>query len=153
MYLIEKRPGEDLFIGFEGENKARKVIFDVSDWKARFGGEGRVELIYQRPSESDPYPIAVEREGGTAAWTITNTDTAKAGAGCAELRYYMGETLVKSTISVVTVARAMEEPGEVPAAMGQSWLDQVLEAARRAEAAAPVAVVRIVRIVRIVTRM
>lgn len=133
MYLIEKRPGEHLFIGFEGENKARKVIFDLSDWEKRYGGEGRVELLYRRPGDTAPYPVALERVGRRVAWTVTATDTANPGpGGRAELRYILGDILVKSESSQVTVSAALEGTGKVPDPPGQSWLDQVLQAADRA---------------------
>lgn len=78
----------------------------------------------------------MEREGSTAVWAMTAADTAKEGTGRAELRYYMGECLVYSLTSDITVEHPLDEAGEAAAPPGQSWLDQVLEAARRAEDAA-----------------
>ena len=136
MLTIYKYPGDYILIGRQGENNARQVRFDVSTWAELYGADGRVELIYQRPKDNAPYPILVEREGGSVLWTITNTDTASAGYGRAELRYYVGDTLVKSATSIITVSDSMDVPGEVPDPPGQTWLDQVLEAAQRAETAA-----------------
>ena len=60
-------------------------------------------------------------------WTVTATDTAQAGLfGQAELRYYVGETLVKSAASHVTVLDAMGMPEEPPGEPAQAWLDEVL---------------------------
>ena len=153
MQKIFKRPGDCILIGHQGENKARQICVDISAWIDIYGPDATVDLIYQRPGDSAPYPVPVERDGNSVLWTITDTDTENAGAGRAELRYSIGDTLVKSATSIINVSHSMGVPGAVPDPPAQSWLDQVLEAARRAEAAAPVAVVRIVRIVRIVTRM
>lgn len=136
MYIINIRPGDAMEIGRRGEHNARQVSFDLRDWMAHYGAEGRAELIFQRPGDSAPYPVAIAREGSSAVWTITATDTEKAGSGRAELRYYMGDTLAKSAASSITVSDAMEEPGKIPDPPGQSWLDQALDAARRAEHAA-----------------
>ena len=140
MQKIYKRPGNYILIGHQGEHKARQICIDISSWMDIYGSEGDVELIYQRPGDDAPYPIPVEREGDCVLWTITNTDTEKAGAGHAELRYCIGDTLVKSSTSITNVSPAMDVPDTVPDPPGQSWLDQVLEAARRAEDAAEQAV-------------
>lgn len=136
MKVIKARPGEYLNIGRKGENRARQVQFDLSHWLRDYG-EGKAELIYQRPGESAPYPVAVEREGGAVLWTVTSTDTACSGrTGKAELRYYVGQTLVKSEKFLVAVSDALGDPENVPDPPGQSWLEQALEAARRVEQAA-----------------
>lgn len=132
MEILKKRPGDNIFV-VQGE---KKILFDLSKWEESFGREGRAELLYRRPGESTYYPVALEREGSTAVWNMTAADTAKEGTGRAELRYYMGDRLVYSLTSDITVEHPMDEAGEVAAPPGQSWLDQVLEAARRAEDAA-----------------
>lgn len=136
MKVIKARPGEYLNIGRKGENRARQVQFDLSHWLRDYG-EGKVELIFQRPGDTAPYPVAVEREGGAVLWSVTSTDTACPGrTGKAELRCYVGQTLVKSEKFLVAVSDALGEPGNIPDPPGQSWLEQVLEAARRVEQAA-----------------
>lgn len=130
MQKIYKRPGDYILIGHQGEHKARQICIDISSWMDIYGSEGDVELIYQRPGDDAPYPIPVEREGDCVLWTITNTDTEKAGAGRAELRYCIGDTLVKSSTSITNVSPALDVPDTVPDPPGQSWLDQVLEAAK-----------------------
>ena len=136
MQKIFKRPGDYILIGHQGENKARQICVDISAWIDIYGPDGTVDLIYQRPGDSAPYPVPVERDGNSVLWTITDTDTENAGAGRAELRYSIGDTLVKSATSIINVSHSMGVPGAVPDPPAQSWLDQVLEAARRAEAAA-----------------
>lgn len=136
MKIIKVRPGKHVYIGLEGEHNARQIRFDLSDWLRTYG-DGTAQLIYQRPGDTAPYPVTLEREGSFALWTVTSTDTAQAGRdGRAELRYYVGDVLAKSEIYFISVGRALTAPGEVPEPPGKSWLDQALEAARRVEQAA-----------------
>lgn len=52
--------------------------------------------------------------------------------GKCELRYYVGETLVKSGTWPTYVWDAMSPTGEVPEEPGFSWFDQMMDAAARA---------------------
>ena len=141
MQIIKAVPGVPFSIGRQGENNARQVQIDIAPWVGLYG-PGNAELIYQRPGESTSYPVAIERNGNLALWTVTNTDTALASApqdrvyGRAELRYYVDDTLVKSEISAVSVYASMEIPSEVPEPPGQNWLDQALAAGAQANEAA-----------------
>lgn len=60
-----------LDIGRQGENLARQIIFDLSDWMAEYG-PGVAELIAQRPGEEAPYPVAVRREDTFVLWDLTS---------------------------------------------------------------------------------
>ena len=133
-----------LALGRRGENLARKVVFDVSDWEAEYG-HGVVELIAQRTGEEAPYPVAVRREDTFVLWDLTSADTAVAGSyGRCELRWYVGDILVKSKIWRTWVEPAMDTPSETaPPEPEQGWVNKVLEvgtsakeAAERAEEAA-----------------
>lgn len=136
MFTVDARPGDYLAIGRVGEHKARRVRFDLAPWVDLYG-QGTAQLLYRRPGDTAPYPVALERDGDTVIWVITSTDTAQPGrTGRAELRYYVQDTLVKSAISLVAVAPALTVPDEIPEPPGQSWLDQALAAGNKAEAAA-----------------
>lgn len=137
MQIIKTNPGSQITIGRQGEQNARQVRFDLNAWLADFDQTGVVELIFQRPGDSAPFPVETLREGEELVWNITDVDTANAGTnGKAELRYYLGGALLKSAISPVTVDKVMGAPGEVPEAPGQGWLDQALEAGVSAKNAA-----------------
>lgn len=126
MQTIKAIPGERICIGYEGEHLARQVCFDLSEWFNTYGA-GSAELIYRRPGDENAYPVATECEEKMVLWTVTATDTARAGLfGEAELRYYVGETLVKSAASYVTVLDAMGVPAEPPDEPAEAWLDEVL---------------------------
>ena len=115
MTIIQAKSENDLTLGRQGENLARQVVFDLSAWEAEYG-PGTVELIHQRPGDTSPYPVAAVREGSTLVWTLTATDTAVASSygsdGHCELRYYVGEVLVKSRTWLTKVIRAMSTPSE-----------------------------------------
>ena len=117
-------------LGRQGENLARKVAFDLSDWVSEYGA-GTAELIYQRPGDSAPYPVAAVRDGDTLVWTLTATDTdCQTNYGRCELRYYVGETLAKSKTWRTWVEPAMSTPSETaPPEPEQGWVEQVLKAA------------------------
>ncbi len=136
MDVMHVKPGSLLWLGRTGENNAREIVFDIQRWKDEYG-TGIVELLVKRPGENSMYPVAVEIEGGFVYWVITYSDVEHAGTdGRAELRYYVGDTLVKSNIWVTSISKSLEFPEIVPPEPQQSWVDQVIQAGADAKAAA-----------------
>lgn len=116
-------------LGIYGENNARQILFPIGLWQEAFG-EGRVELLVQRSGDAQPYPVPLTMEGNAAVWTITKADVGVPGFGRARLNYYVGETIAKSvTWTTRTDSDPLAEPGEVPEAPEQAWMEQVLAAA------------------------
>ena len=141
MYQINANAKSSLELGRQGENLARQVVFDLSGWVAEYGA-GRAELIVQRPGEKETYPAAIDQDGASVTWTLTAADTAlastiDAGNGHCELRWYVGELLVKSRIWRTWVNSAMDTPtAQTPPAPEQGWVERVLEAGVSAKEAA-----------------
>lgn len=129
-----------LELGRKGENLARQVVFDVRDLESLYG-PGDVEVIYQRPGDAQPYPLAVQRDGTLVTWDVTATDTEMSdGYGKCELRYYVGETLAKSKIWRTWVEPALPTPSETaPPEPEQGWVEQVLATGVAAQQAADAA--------------
>lgn len=126
---------EEIKLGRRGENQARKVVFDVlRKWREGYG-EGVASLIVQRNGDAQPYPVTVTEEDGALVWLVSSVDTAVAGEGAAELRYTVGDTIVKSQIYKTRVRETLEDSGETPPPAYQSWVDEVLQAAADAETA------------------
>ena len=126
---------EEIKLGRRGENQARKVVFDVLEkWREGYG-EGVASLIVQRNGDAQPYPVTLTEEDGTLVWLVSSADTAVAGEGAAELRYTVGDTIVKSQIYKTRVRETLEDSGETPPPVYQSWVDEVLQAAADAETA------------------
>jgi hypothetical protein len=128
MYEVTPNCGQ-IHLGKQGENSAKLIYFaEPSLWQKVFG-EGRCELIHQRCGDAAPYPIALKGEGENVYWEVSAADTAIPGNGKCELRYIVGDTVVKSTVWVTTVLPSLEEAtAEVPEP-SKSWVDQVLKAA------------------------
>lgn len=120
MERIRKFPGDHIYLGRQGEHLSRQIVFDISAWEEKAGPQGSVQLLYRRPGESVPYPVELEREGGGAVWSVTGADTALSGSGGGELRYCLGEQVVKSAVSVVTVEAAMGAAGQAPQVPGST---------------------------------
>lgn len=126
---------EEIKLGRRGENQARKVVFDVLEkWREGYG-EGVASLIVQRNGDAQPYPVTVTEDDGALVWLVSSVDTAVAGEGAAELRYTVGDTIVKSQIYKTRVRETLEDSGETPPPAYQSWVDEVLQAAADAETA------------------
>ena len=125
MNIYHVRHGSILPLGKQGENMARKIQFDISRWIGTFG-PGTVQLLHQRSGDDAPYPVAVEKDGTQAIWTVTNADTAAAGTGRAELQYYVGDALAKSETWITKVLPALGPASETPPEAQQGWVDQVL---------------------------
>lgn len=126
---------EEIKLGRRGENQARKVVFDVlRKWREGYG-EGVASLIVQRNGDAQPYPVTLTEEDGALVWLVSSADTAVAGEGAAELRYTVGDTVVKSQIYKTRVRETLEDSGETPPPGYQSWVDEVLQAAADAETA------------------
>lgn len=126
---------EEIKLGRRGENQARKVVFDVlGKWHEGYG-EGVASLIVQRNGDAQPYPVTLMEEDGALVWLVSSADTAVAGEGAAELRYTVGNIVVKSQIYKTRVRETLEDSGETPPPAYQSWVDEVLQAAATAEAA------------------
>lgn len=126
---------EEIKLGRRGENQARKVVFDVlGKWHEGYG-EGVASLIVQRNGDAQPYPVTLTEEDGVLVWLVSSVDTAVAGEGAAELRYTVGNIVVKSQIYKTRVRETLEDSGETPPPAYQSWVDKVLAAGATAEAA------------------
>ena len=90
MIVVKADDLTSLALGRQGENLARQVVFDLSDWTAEYG-DGTAELIVQRPGEDAPYPAVIAHDGAVVTWTLTSADTALASSfgvnGHCELRW------------------------------------------------------------------
>lgn len=125
MEIYSVKTASILPLGKQGENLAKQIQFDISRWIGSFG-PGTVQLLHQRSGDETPYPVAVEREGNLAVWTVTSADTAAAGTGRAELQYYVGDALAKSETWMTKVLPALGPASETPPEAQQGWVDQVL---------------------------
>ena len=123
-----QRPPTNIPLGRQGENLATCIIFDCSGLEQLYG-DGTAELLHEL-KDGIVYPVAVTQDGASVSWTVSASDTAMVGAGRAELRWYVGDTLAKSAKFRTSVSSALPDTSvSTPPAPQQSWVDKVLAAA------------------------
>ena len=135
MIKTDANPGEIISLGICGENNARQIVFDISDWLDTYG-PGTAYLVARRSGDVAPYPAVVEQDGSSVTWTLTSADTGKSGHGQAELVYTIGGTIVKSRVWDTYTADAITDNTETPPDPASGWVEQVLSAGAQAVDAA-----------------
>lgn len=121
-------------IWYQGENNASIVEIDLAPLISKFG-DGTAQALFRRPSDTDPYPIVLQRQDNTAVWTVSAGDTAQAGYGRLQVSWYVGDTLARSQIFTILVQKSLTS-GENPPNPAQPWVNEVLQAAVDAEQSA-----------------
>ena len=97
---------------------------------------GSYAVLLRRPKEEQPYPVAARHEGGSLVWTVQTADTAIAGTGKLECRWYgdNGE-VAKSQTYMVRITDGLPDPTEAPEAW-EGFMGQVARNAQAAQTAA-----------------
>lgn len=131
MITIDAFPGSALRLGYSGEHYARRIRFDIADWEQIFG-EGEAVLLVRRFGDDFPYIASTSREGSFVYWIIQRRDVQFPGAGECELRYVIGDTVVKDERWITMTEEAMDEPGGDPDAPEVDYITQVLHASAQA---------------------
>lgn len=100
-----------------------------------FGG-GSYAVLLRRPKEEQPYPVTARHEGGSLVWTVQTADTAIAGTGKLECRWYgdNGE-VAKSQTYMVRITDGLPDPTKAPEAW-EGFMGQVARDAQAAQTAA-----------------
>lgn len=133
--LISDECVSDIIIGRQCENDVTTISFDITEWFNLFGRDGTLVLVFQRPTDTAPYPINLVVTDNTAMWSVSATDCAIKGVGEAEIRYSVGGKVVKSRIYSVRILRALGDE-ITPPDPWEDWFEQVIASADRAEKAA-----------------
>ena len=120
--------GRDIPIGRKGENLARTVDFSdiIAEIKNDYGDGGKVVVLVKRPGENEPYPAASVDESDGLTWQPTETDTAIAGRGRAEVDYYIDDVLVKSVLFTTYTNDSIGVSGDTPEP-GYDYMKQLLD--------------------------
>ena len=111
------------------------LVTEVSLPAPGFAG-GSYAVLLRRPKEEQPYPVSARHDGNSLVWTVQTADTAIAGMGKLECRWYgdNGE-VAKSQIYTVRITDGLPDPTEAPEAWA-GFMQQVSRDAGRAESAA-----------------
>lgn len=119
--------GGYILLGRCGENLARTVEIDVSEYLVEYPG-AVVTLLHRRHGESGIYPVAAELRDGCLVWQPTSADTAIVGDGEAEVRVTVNGVLAKSKILSTVVDKSLTgQETDVPEA-SKGWVDAVISA-------------------------
>lgn len=115
------------------------LVTEVSLPAPGFSG-GSYAVLLKRPKEEQPYPVSARHDGNSLVWTVQTADTAIAGMGKLECRWYgdNGE-VAKSETYMVRIKDGLSDPTEAPEAWA-GFMQQVSRDAGRAESAADNAV-------------
>lgn len=125
----------ELWLGRRDEGGMRSVAIDVSPWLADLDPSGTFMLAVSRPGEDDsPYNPAIVFDGAKIIWTPDDVDTAIAGTGTAELRYYVGTNKIKSKAFKTIIAAAPFTMLTPPSAI-EPFVERIEQAAANATAA------------------
>ena len=97
---------------------------------------GSYVVLLRRPKEEQPYPVSARHDGSSLVWTVQTADTAIAGMGKLECRWYgdNGE-VAKSETYMVRIKDGLPDPTEAPEAWA-GFMQQVSQDAGRAQSAA-----------------
>ena len=127
-----------IFIGYKGENKARCLIFDLTECVETFGDGGFV-ISFIRQGDDLPYLVTdTDRLDNNAIWIITDTDTAVDGYGMVQLQYIVDDVVCKSALYRTVTFDSNGITGDVPDPY-EDLLAQIAAYAAQAEGAATTA--------------
>lgn len=120
-------------IGKIKENLVTEVAFDCADLG---DGSGAYAVVFQRPKDAAPYPVAFRAEWPNIIWIVQAADTAKPGTGKVEVRWFgNGNQVGKTKTYMVRVNDGLPDPTEAPSEWA-GYIGQVAQNAPRAETAA-----------------
>lgn len=121
MIQIHAKEGKCINLGHRGEDSARVVLFDITNF-AEMYGQGEAQLIVKRCSDSSSYLAKITQNENTVSWIIKPLDNDHPGYGNCELVYITGGSVVKSvtyqTLTEVSLSDPISPPPESPDTYG-----------------------------------
>lgn len=101
-------------LGYQLENDARKIVFDISNFRKSFG-EGKASVVAVRPGETESYEVKSEQSEDTLSWVVKEKDVEFSGNGTAQLKYTVGETVAKIQVFQTVIEKSISDPvAELP---------------------------------------
>lgn len=136
IYKIDALP-QKMVIGRQTETGVEVVQFDCAEWISHWP-QMEISVWATRPGETAAYPVVITRDGNIVTRTVSAVDTAIDGEGSVEI---MGVADDKRKLSARVIMRVyasgLGNTQNTPAS-AKPWVDEVLDAAKRAEDAANV---------------
>lgn len=125
MKQINAKPRQGIPLGHRGENEAREVVFDLTDYISTYG-PGTARLLHQRDGDPAPYIVPAVQADSTLTWTVTDEDTAAPGTGSAELQWTVNNVLAKSDIWCTKTKAALDDGSPEPPTGAEGWYQQLI---------------------------
>lgn len=118
-----------LNIGVQGENIARAIELDMTEWVAAYPGAS-FHVLFKPYNESEAVPMVSTFEDNILTWTPTLSATVVSGVGYTEIRALDPETglIRKSRIIPTSVENSVTGVDENPPQPYADWVNRVLEA-------------------------
>ena len=113
---------QTITIGRQMEDNHRQFVFDCSGFDKEVTS---IELVHQRSKDVAPYPVTTSSTD-TLAWTVTDTDTAYAGGGRAELRIRFANGMAKTAVFNTSVIASITGDTVIPEPL-ESWYDALID--------------------------
>lgn len=131
---------EKLFMGYGEEQLSRTLTFDISQMQAELPG-GVPMIAYMRPRDELGYLASgVTLDGSTLTWELSAHVMQYKGIGGAQIVLVdesVEEThILKSHVMQMLIGSSIPLTGGEPPEPWETWLEQILAAAARAESAA-----------------
>jgi lysophospholipase L1-like esterase len=123
-------PVQPLFLGFPGENDSRPVYVDVSPWLEEFP-DATVSIVYTR-SDGLTYAVVVNQIGPVVTWKPIEADLVE-GKCRLQIQIKQGDAVKKDRIIACVVGESLDDPSDPPQEPRPTYVDEVLDAADRAE--------------------
>ncbi len=123
--MIEVREKENIFLGYQGEDESRCVVFNIGYIINEFGSDGLFSLTYKRSATEVAYPIPVDAfvlDGQLLKWTVSMTELAVPGKGRVQLRYAVDGVIVKTENFDCIVKPSLGAQVDAPEPM-ESYID------------------------------
>ena len=122
---------KQLYLGIQGENKARPLVIDVKPWLAGHP-DANFSIWHTRNGESIPDPTGAVYDSteGTLTWTPTNVDTYIPGEGEAEIRMYENGVIKKTREVTTCVSESVTGGGSTLGSGWQEYIDAFERAAQ-----------------------
>ena len=118
---------ERVKLGRQGENETQTVRIDCNDWLVQLQGCTFV-VVALRPGETELYVPDITVSNGLVTWSIKAQDTARAGAGRAEVRALKGDAVKKSKLFRTWIEPALDGPINGTPVTPPNWVKETKDA-------------------------
>lgn len=134
IYRVDNMP-RLVLLGRHTETGVEEIRIDCAPWLALWP-DLEISVWAVPPGSDAAYPASTHMEGDVLVWPVCTADTATKGEGMLEVRGIANGRKKLSATTTTRILGTMTSEEKEPPEAAQPWVDEVLEARDRAEAAA-----------------